>query len=327
MKKLIYVLSTLIVAPIIACDPVEEVKAKWMNWANYNVEKEKAKLFDYYEISSELLNDKDIQEQLREMYPSPQSDFLHLEEDPRDPLLQLAKSILACDECKNIKVKYEHSPNASVCIARDAATATCCISMHPKEHKDNNKNEIIDILLHEKSHVIYHDSEERCQILAFILEYSPTATRLAALQEKYNTEEQEYLDKWRKNRKKSKKQFFEDDVYKEIGLKLKESRLEYLEFRQNAPKNMAPYRKAKETRADVYAVIASSQKGDGLTTSFQKDLQQEFEGRISLSYKRHPHHKDRIMLLKKIKSELQGAEQEKRYMATAMQTMSDNQLI
>ncbi|MCL5876070.1 MAG: hypothetical protein M1114_06380 [Candidatus Dependentiae bacterium] len=68
ISKVIAITSIALMGPqtarINACDPVEDVKTKWMKWANDNVEQAKAKLFDSYEISSDLLNNKEIQEKL-----------------------------------------------------------------------------------------------------------------------------------------------------------------------------------------------------------------------------------------------------------------------
>ena len=309
-------------ARINACDPVEDVKAKWIKWANDNVEYEKAKLFDYYEISSDLLNNKEIQEKLQEKLSevdaSYRSDFLDLEEDPRDPILQLAKSILSCDACKNIKIKYTHCPTTSMGITRDNATDTCCIDLNPIGLKDVSKNEITDILRHEKSHAVYHDSFNKLQISTLLFEHSPAAKKLTALRKEYYAEWKECLNEWRRKNIKDDDAIFKLD---DIERKVEKNYSEYLEFIEGVSNNMSSYHKAQETRADVYAAITSPQQGDGFIASLQKSLQEELQGRISIAYHNHPHHKDRIALLQQIKSELQSAQ----YMTRAMRAMSDDQ--
>ncbi|MCL5876069.1 MAG: hypothetical protein M1114_06375 [Candidatus Dependentiae bacterium] len=206
-------------------------------------------------------------------------------------------------------------------ITRDHSTDTCCINLNPAEHKNSNKDALIDSLLHEKGHAVYHDGFNNRQISTLLLKYSPAVKKFAALRKEYYTELKECHNEWLKNTKNDAALFKIND----IDCKIKKNNLEHLKFTQDVSKNMSPYRKSQEIRADVYAAITSPQQGDGFITSLQKDLQEESQGRLRIIYDNHPHHKGRIVLLQQIKSELQSAEQEKQCMTRAMCTMSDDQ--
>jgi len=188
------------------------------------------------------------------------------------------------------------------------------------EYKNKPKNEITDLLRHEKCHAVYHDQADRIKISTLISEYSPAGKKLDALYKEYYAKLKECYNEWLKI-KNDDALFKLNDIYG----KFKKISLEHREFKRDVSKNISSYRKAKETRADVYAAITSPQHGDGFIAFLQKALQEELQGRLRIIYDNHPHHKDRIALLQQIKSELQSAEQEKQCMTRAMRTMSDDQ--
>ncbi len=287
MKKLIFLLSILIVVPIIASDPVEDVKAKWMKWANENVEQEKARCLESIKMTDHF-DDPDVRKAALHNFRNgtTKGRFATIKGPTEiaqntDPIVELAKNILTCPACESIKVLIHNDLSVDFGISRNYDTNTCNLYV-PLSELDK-KIDHSESLLHEKAHIIYEDSlnHEKMGILS------------------------------------QKSGLFKNKIQS-----------------ANHSELISSYLKAQETRADVYATIISPQYGDNLCHSFQefgKEVIIDFGifrvSTVPIFGSNHPHPKDRIALLQQIKSELQDAEQEKRYMTTAMQAMSDDQLV